>query len=131
MNRREDIKHYQDTLGYASSKVDYSMGEGVFMLPSNMNLSIRSETTGYNNKILVSNSGFSLGRNNMVNASARENLSHKTAIVLKHAPMPKAAHKEVLSKHTSASKAKLMHKEEGVTLILTLASAFGTWYAFR
>ena len=25
--RREDIKHYQDTLSYASSKVDYSVGE--------------------------------------------------------------------------------------------------------
>ena len=24
---REDIKHYQDTLSYASSKVDYSVGE--------------------------------------------------------------------------------------------------------
>ena len=24
---REDVKHYQDTLSYASSKVDYSVGE--------------------------------------------------------------------------------------------------------
>ena len=27
---REDIKHYQDTLSYASSKVDYSVGEKMF-----------------------------------------------------------------------------------------------------
>ena len=33
---REDLKHYQDTLSYASSKVDYSVGENLFMLPSNM-----------------------------------------------------------------------------------------------
>ena len=33
---REDIKRYQDTLSYASSKVDYSVGENVYMLPSNM-----------------------------------------------------------------------------------------------
>ena len=31
---REDIKHYQDTLSYASSKVNYSMGENIYMLPS-------------------------------------------------------------------------------------------------
>ena len=30
---REDIKRYQDTLNYASSKVDYSVGERLYMLP--------------------------------------------------------------------------------------------------
>ena len=29
---REDIKHYQDTLSYASSKVDYSVGESIYMI---------------------------------------------------------------------------------------------------
>ena len=29
---REDLKHYQDTISYASSKVDYSVGENLFML---------------------------------------------------------------------------------------------------
>ena len=33
---REDIKRYQDTLSYASSKVDYSVGESIYMLPSDM-----------------------------------------------------------------------------------------------
>ena len=50
---REDIKHYQDTLSYASSKVNYSVGENVYMLPRNMNLKIKTGTVGYNNKILV------------------------------------------------------------------------------
>ena len=59
---REDIKHYQDTLSYASSKVDYSMGENLYMLPSDMNLKIRSGTARLNNKILVSNGNFSLGK---------------------------------------------------------------------
>ena len=49
---REDIKHYQGTLSYASSKVDYSVGENIYMLPIDMNLNIRSRTVGYNNKIL-------------------------------------------------------------------------------
>ena len=44
---REDIKRYQDTLSYASSKVDYSIGENIYMLPSDMNLKIRSGTVGY------------------------------------------------------------------------------------
>ena len=59
---REDIKRYQDTLSYASSKVDYSVGENVYMLPSNMNLKIKTGTVGYNNKILVSDGKFNLGK---------------------------------------------------------------------
>ena len=58
---REDVKRYQETLSYASSKVDYSVGENLFMLPSNMQLRIRSGTVGYNNKILVSDEKFNLG----------------------------------------------------------------------
>ena len=57
---REDIKHYQDTLSYASSKVDYSVGEHLYMLPTDMNLKIRPGTVGYNNKILVSDAKFNL-----------------------------------------------------------------------
>ena len=41
---REDIKHYQDTLSYALSKVDYSMGQNIYMLPSDMNLKIKKGT---------------------------------------------------------------------------------------
>ena len=59
---REDIKHYQDTLSYASSKVNYSMGQNIYMLPSDMNLKIKTGTVGYNNKILVSNEKFNLGK---------------------------------------------------------------------
>ena len=60
---REDIKRYQDTLSYASSKVDYIVGENVYMLPSNINLKIKTGTVGYNNKILVSDGKFILGKN--------------------------------------------------------------------
>ena len=59
---REDIKHYQDTLIYASSKVDYSMGENIYVLPSDMNLEIMLGTVGYNNKIPISDGKFSLGK---------------------------------------------------------------------
>ena len=75
VNIQEDIKRYQDTLSYTSSKVDYSMGENIYMLPSDMNLKIRSGTVGYNNKILVSDEKFSLGKNDKVNAPAMK--THK------------------------------------------------------
>ena len=64
---REDIKHYQDTLSYASSKVDYSVGENIYMIPSNMNFKMKTGTVGYNNKILVSDGKFILGKNEKVN----------------------------------------------------------------
>ena len=59
---REDIKRYQDTLSYALSKVDYSVGENLYMLPSEMELRIKTDSVGYNNKILVSDGNFSLGK---------------------------------------------------------------------
>ena len=56
------IYNYQDTLSYASSKVDYSVGQNIYMLPSDMNLKIMLGTVGYNNKILTSDGNFSLGK---------------------------------------------------------------------
>ena len=69
MDIREDIKRYHDTLSYASSKVDYSVGENIYTLPSNMKLKIKTGTVRYNNKILVSDGNFSLGKNDEVNGT--------------------------------------------------------------
>ena len=77
MDIREDIKRYQDTLSYASSKVDYSIGESIYMIPSDMNLKIRSGTVRYNNKILVSDGKFSLGKNDEVNLALPAMKNHK------------------------------------------------------
>ena len=62
VNIQEDIKRYQDTLSYASSKVDYSIGESIYMIPNDMKLKIKTGTVGYNNKILVSDRKFILGK---------------------------------------------------------------------
>ena len=43
---KEDIKHYQNTLSYALSKVDYSVGEHLYMLPSDMALKSGRELSG-------------------------------------------------------------------------------------
>ena len=72
MDIREDIKRYQDTLSYASSKVDYSTGQNIYMLPSDMNLKIKTGTVRYNNKIPISNEKFSLGKNVEVNSLVLE-----------------------------------------------------------
>ena len=72
MNRRvdirEDIKRYQDALSYASCKVNHSVGENLFMLPSDLKLKIKTSTVGYNNKILISDEKFILGKNEKVNS---------------------------------------------------------------
>ena len=69
----DDIARYQGVLEHAMSKVDFSVGAGIYMLPSNMNLNI-NKTQGFNNNILISESSYKLGLNNKVNAK------HKTVI---------------------------------------------------
>ena len=61
-----DIEKYQGVLKHALSKVDFSVGIGIYMLPSNLNLSI-GKTKGYNNKILVSNTDMKIGSNRDIN----------------------------------------------------------------
>ena len=92
INRRvdiqEDIERFQNVLNYASSKVDYNVGYGIYMLPSNMNLNIGAHISGYNNEILISKSNFSLGVNSVVNAKlsgAKTKLSEqKKELILKN-----------------------------------------------
>ena len=66
INRRvnipEDIQRFQKTLLYARSKVDYVIGEFIYMLLSNMNLRI-GNVRNYNNKILISSPSFKIGKN--------------------------------------------------------------------
>ena len=70
VNRRvnipEDIQRFQKTLQYARSKVDYAIGEFIYMLPSDMNLRI-GNVRNYNNKILISSPSFKIGTNIKVN----------------------------------------------------------------
>ena len=61
-----DIKKYQGMLEHSLSKVDFSVGIGIYMLPSNLNLNI-GWTKRYNNKILVSNTAMKIGSNKDIN----------------------------------------------------------------
>ena len=55
-----DAERYREVLEHALSKADFSVGIGICILPSNLNLNI-GKTTGYNNKILVSNTDMKIG----------------------------------------------------------------------
>ena len=70
VNRRvsipEDIQRFQKTLQYAGSKVDYVIGEFIYMLPNDMNLRI-GKVKNYNNKILISSPSFKIGTNVKIN----------------------------------------------------------------
>ena len=61
-----NIERYQGVSEHALSKVDFSVGTGIHMLPNNLNLNI-GKTKGYNNKILVSNTDMKIGSNRDIN----------------------------------------------------------------
>ena len=61
-----DIERYQGVLENALSKADFSVGIGIYMLPSDLNLSI-GKAKGYNDNILVSNTDTKIGSNRDIN----------------------------------------------------------------
>ena len=130
MDIREDIKRYQDTLSYASSKVDYSIGENLSMLPSDMNLKIRPVTVGYNNKMLISDGNFSLGKNENVNLTTPAVKNHKTNSL--ETPAMKSTQTAVNSERTAELEQKtiISHEDEKVALVLSLTVIFTTWFIF-
>ena len=106
------------------------MGENIYMLPSDMNLNIRPGPVRYNNKILVSDEKFSLGKNEKVNSLVLEPVistpkmkSHKYSktnpLGLAHSP------------NISHKKQEPTHNEEKIALALALASGFAIWNMFR
>ena len=137
---REDIKRYQDTLSYASSKVNYSVGEHLYMLPSDMTLKLKLGTVVYNNKILVSDGNFSLGKNNEVNSlEAPAIKSHKTNSF----ETPSIKNHKTNSLETPAIKSHsdtaqglthaptISHDDEKAVFILLLTGGFTVWFLFR
>ena len=106
-----------------------------------MKLKIRSGTVEYNNKILVSNEKFILGKNDEVNLMTPAIKSHKTNSL--ETPTIKS-HKtnslETLamkSTHNSERTADLeqktiiSHEDEKVALVLSLTGIFTKWFIFR
>ena len=159
VNRRvnipEDIRRFQKTLQYARSKVDYAIGEFVYMIPSDMNLRI-GNVRNYNNKIMVSKPGFNLGTNLKVNLNGEQaKLKDKPYVKSKEVEMiktepdvkPKVTTKPIIEsdkKHKQDVKPniesnkelkhdtnKITYEEEKVALILGSTAVFTVWWLFK
>ena len=129
---QEDIKRYQDALSYASSKVDCSVVENVFMLPSDMELKIKTGTVGYNNKILVSDEKFILGKNEKVNSLETAAMkSHKHSNVVTQTAVTHKDSETAVTHKDLERKLTITHDEEKIALILSLTGIFTVWYLFQ
>ena len=89
-----------------------------------MELRIRSGTVGYNNKILVSDEKFILGKNEKVNSLETPAISHKDSKPTADSETA-VIHKDLERKPTTN------HEDEKIALIISLTGIFTVWYIFR
>ena len=152
VNRRvnipEDIRRFQKTLQYARSKVDYAIGEFVYMLPSDMNLRI-GNVRNYNNKILISSPSFKIGTNVKINLDdddtkvAKTEPAVKPKVITKPVIRPNKEHKQDVKPNRpdikqnieiSRSKPdtnKITYEEEKAALILGITAVFTVWSVLK
>ena len=159
VNRRvnipEDIRRFQKTLQYARSKVDYAIGEFVYMLPSDMNLRT-GNVRNYNNKILISSSSFKIGTNLKINLDGEQvklkdkpdvkskevdnwRLMVKTEpkVITKPNTKPNKEHKQDVKPNIKFNRElkhdtnKITYEEEKVALILGTTAVFTVWWMFK
>ena len=71
INILEDIQRFQKTLQYARSKINYAIGEFIYMVLSDMNLRI-GKVKNYNNQILISSPSFNIGTNVKINLDGEQ-----------------------------------------------------------
>ena len=85
-----DIGRYQNTLKYARSTLDYSVGKGLYMLPSNLLLKpLNQVIEGFNDEIVVNTSGFELGKQHKPEqpvAKHERKQASKTLLVVRSRP---------------------------------------------
>ena len=82
------------------------------MFPSDVNLKIKSGTVRYNNKILVSDGTFSLGKNSEINTLELAKISHK-------AVQPTITHNQK-PRETQT----ITQNDEKIALIISMAGVF-------
>ena len=153
VNRRvnipEDIRRFQKTLQYGRSKVDYVIGEFIYMLLSDMKLRI-GKVRNYNNKILISSPSFKIGTNLKINLYVKS----KEVEMVKTEPdvKPKVKTKpdvksnkeqkqdvkpnielkhDVMMIRTRPDTNKITYEEEKVALILGTTAVFTVWWMFN
>ena len=147
VNIPEDIRRFQKTLQYAESKVNYVIGEFIYMLPSDMNL-LTGKVKNYNNKILISSPSFKIGTNLKINldgekdkSDVKSNKEQKRDIkIIKTKPntgsnkehkqdtKPDIKFKQDVKKPDTN---KVTYEEEKVALVLGITSVFIVWLMFK
>ena len=150
VNRRvnipEDIRRFQKTLQYTRSKVDYAIGEFVYMLPSDMNLWI-GNVRNYNNKILISSSSFKIGTNLKINLNGEKDkpdVKPKGEGIVKPKPdvkqkkEPNKEHKQDVKPNIKFEQDvkkpdmnEITYEEEKVALVLGTTAVFTVWWMFK
>ena len=121
----EDIQRFQKTLQYARSKVDYAIGEFIYMPLSDMNLRI-GKIIRYNNKILIASPSFKIGTNVKINldgekdkpdvkSNKEQKQNLKSNIEFKQ---------DVKMMKTKSDTNKITYDEEKVTLVLGITVVF-------
>ena len=157
VNRRvnipEDIRRFQKTLQYARSKVDYAIGEFVYMLLSDMNLRI-GNVRNYNNKILISSPSFKIGTNVKVNIDVKSKEVDNQRLMVKTEPdvkpkvitkpniKPNKEHKQdvkpniIFDRESNQDVKKpdtneITYEEEKVALLLGITSIFTVLWMFK
>ena len=149
VNRRvnipEDIRRFQKTLQYAGSKVDYAIGEFIYMLPSDMNLRI-GNVRNYNNKILISSPSFKIGTNVKINLDGEQaKLKDKPDVKSKEVKTkpkvitkPNKEHKQDVKPNIKFEQDvkkpdtnEITYEEEKVALVLGTTAVFTVWWMFK
>ena len=154
VNRRvnipEDIRRFQKTLQYARSKVDYTIGEFIYMLPSDMNLRT-GNVRNYNNKILISSPSFKIGTNLKINLGGEKDkpdvkpkgegiVKPKPDVKQKKEPKtkPNKEHKQDVKPNIKFEQDvkkpdtnEITYEEEKVALVLGITSIFTVWWMFK
>ena len=113
-----DIERFQGVLEHALSKADFSVGKGIYMLPSKSNLSI-GKTKGYNNKILVSNTGMKIASNRDINKDRKKMPVVKPDVLPKKIVIP-------VVQHDSPHNIKMLtekHNDEKLAVTILIAGA--------
>ena len=104
------------------------MGRGIYMLPSDMSLKIRPGTVGYNNKILVSDGNFCLGKNEKVNLMVPVMKSTQTATRQKRNSSDVLSHTPAISQKIQEPNT-ITHNDKKIALVL--AGSFAIWNMFQ
>ena len=122
--------------------MDYVIGEFIYMLPSDMNLRT-GRVQGYNNKILVSRTGFKIGTNLKISLDGEKdkpniksnkeykpitdsNSEHKSNI-----EFDKEHKQDVKMIRTEPDTNKITYEEEKVAWVLGITSIFTVWWMFK